>query len=56
MQVWRRMHLSRVRIELIYTCCDNNFWHVVSGHIDVRPDKKRFNSVSYLGTPFFEEP
>ena len=39
-----------------YTCCDYNFWHVYSGHIDVHADKKRFNFVSYLGTPILKEP
>ncbi len=35
---------------------DCQFWYGLSGHIDVHSDKKRFNFVSYLGTPFFEKP
>ena len=36
-------------------CYDTNFCCVVSGHIDVHFDRKWFNSISYLETPFFDK-
>ncbi len=37
------------------TRCDYIICHVVSGHIDVYPDIKWFDSISYLKTPFFDK-
>ena len=34
---------------------DSNICHVVSGHIDVHSDRKRFDSVSYAETPNFDK-
>ena len=38
-----------------YIRYDSNFYHVVSGHIDVHSSIKMFDSIYYLKTPFFDK-
>ena len=41
---------------LFYGKLNSNFCCVVSGHIDVHSNIKRFDSISYLASPFLTKP
>ena len=46
------LHANQLLLETLY---DSNICHVVSGHIDVHSDRKRFDSITYAETPNFDK-